>query len=344
MVAAKEVADCEVIMERVLIIDDELETCELLRDILEDAGYRVSIAVSGREGLNLIKQHLPDLIICDVIMEGLNGIGVLAELRSAKANTPVIMISAYGTHDKVVQALELGAQDFIAKPFRPKNIAETVKKALEINKAPVGEREKLLKGELSPIRRLLRDSYMSILKSFAIILESKDPYIREHSMRVTKYAVMLAHELGLSPEEVEVIENTGYFHDIGKVGVSDTILQKPGELTAEEWEHMKRHPLIGYEIVEPLKLLHIALPGIRHHHERFDGQGYPDRLKGNEIPLSARILAIADAYEALTATRPYRKARSPGDAVTELKNCSGTQFDAVLVDKFILALKKAGEI
>lgn len=331
-------------MERILVIDDELETCELLKDILEEAGYTSNIAVSGHEGLNLIKQHPPDLVICDVIMEGINGISVLEEIKTAEIKVPVIMISAYGTHDKVIQALELGAQDFIAKPFKPKNILEIVKKVLEINKTPIEEREKLLKGELSPIRRLLRDSYMSILRSFAIILESKDPYIREHSMRVTKYAVILAKELGLKQEEIEVIENTGYFHDIGKVGVSDTILQKPDELTAEEWEHMKRHPQIGYDIVEPLKLLHIALPGIRHHHERYDGQGYPDRLKGKEIPLSARILAIADAYEALTATRPYRKARGPQEAVAELKACSGTQFDPELLEKFLEALEKTGEI
>lgn len=331
-------------MERILVIDDELETCELLKDILEEAGYSVSFAVSGREGLNLIKQHRPDLIICDVIMEGLDGIKVLSEVKSQNLGIPTIMTSAYGTQDKVVEALELGAQDFIAKPFRPKNIVDTVKRALEISKTPTEDREKLLKGELSPMRRLLRDSYMSILKSFAVILESKDPYIREHSMRVTKYAVMLAKEIGLSPEEIEIIENTGQFHDIGKVGVSDTILQKPSELNAEEWEHMKRHPQIGYDIVEPLKVLHVALPGIRHHHERYDGQGYPDRLKGDEIPLSGRILAIADAYEALTATRPYRKARAPQEAVLELKNCAGTQFDPKLVEKFLIALKKAGEI
>lgn len=331
-------------MERILVIDDELETCEMIKDILEGAGYNVCIAVSGREGINLVKQRSPDLIICDVVMEGINGIGVLTGLKSMKIQIPVIMISGYGTHDMVVQALELGAVDFIAKPFKPKNILDTVKKVIEINRMPVHEREKVLKSELSPIRRLLRDSYMSILKSFAIILESKDPYIREHSMRVTKYAVMLANELGLKPEEIEVIENTGYFHDIGKVGISDMILQKPDELNAEEWEQMKRHPLIGYEIVEPLKLLHIALPGIRHHHERFDGQGYPDRLKSKEIPLSARILSIADAFEALTATRPYRKAKPPQEAVKELRNCAGTQFDPELVDKFIRALKKAGEV
>lgn len=331
-------------MERILVIDDELETCQLIKDILEGAGYSVSIAVSGNEGINLVKQHIPDLVICDVIMEGIDGINVLSEIRNIGKSIPVIMMSAYGAHDKVVQALELGARDFIGKPFKPRNIIETVKRVFEIDKMPKKEREKLLKSELSPMRRLLRDSYISILKSFAVILESKDPYIREHSLRVTKYGVMLAKELGLKPEEIEIIENTGYFHDIGKVGISDNILQKPSELNAEEWESMKRHPIIGYEIVEPLKLLHIALPGIRHHHERFDGQGYPDRLKGKEIPLSARILSIADAYEALTGTRPYRKAVSSQEAVNELKKCAGTQFDPELVEKFITALVKTGEI
>lgn len=331
-------------MERILIIDDELETCELLKYILEEEGYSVSFAVSGHEAINLVKLHTPDLIICDIIMEGLDGIKILNGIKSIKPEIPVIMTSAYGTQDKVVEALESGACDFVAKPFKPRNIVETVSKALKISKASAEEKKKLLKGELSPMRRILRDSYMSILKSFAVILESKDPYIREHSMRVTKYAVMLAKEIGLNPDEVEVIENTAQFHDIGKVGISDIILQKPGELSAEEWEHMKRHPQIGYDIVEPLKVLHIALPGIRHHHERYDGHGYPDRLKGEEIPLFGRILAIADAYEALTSTRPYRKARSPHESVAELKNCTGTQFDPKLVELFITALEKAGEI
>ena len=327
-------------MDRILVIDDELEACEVLRNVLNKEGYKVSIAVTGNEGINFIKQHPPDIVICDAVMEGLNGIGVLIKLKAMRREIPVIMISAYGTHDKVIQALELGAVDFIAKPFSPRNIVAVVKKSLELSRMPVKEKERVLKRELSPIRRLLRDSYMSILKTLAVILESKDPYIKEHSLRVTKYAVMLARELGLKPEEVEVIENTGYFHDIGKVGVSDMILQKPGKLTAEEWEKIKKHPQIGYDIVEPLKLLHIALPGIRHHHERIDGQGYPDRLKGTEIPLSARILAIADAYEALTADRPYRSARSPQEAVEEIKKNAGTQFDSELVEVFIRALKK----
>lgn len=325
---------------RILVIDDELETCELLKDILENEGYKVSIAVSGNEGLNLIKQHTPDFIICDVMMEGLDGIDVLVELKKFTKKIPTIMISAYGVQDKVVQALELGAIDFIAKPFVPKNIVNVVKRTLEYSKLDLTEKERLLKEGISPIRRLLTDSYISVLRSFAVILESKDPYIKEHSLRVTKYAVMLAKKLGLSSDEIEVIENTAYFHDIGKVGISDTILQKPGALDDKEWESIKKHPEIGYDIIEPLKLLHIALPGIRHHHERFDGNGYPDKLRGEDIPRTARILAIADAYEALTANRPYRKAGTPQEAVTELKKNAGTQFDPELVELFIEVLKE----
>lgn len=331
-------------MDRILVIDDELELCELLKEVLEKTGYHVSIAVSSREGLNLVKKSEPDLIICDMIMDGMDGIDFLGKVREERKNIPVIIMSAYGSYDKVVQALELGAQDFIAKPFRPNAVVDIVKKVLKVSKFSVEKKEKLIKSEMSPIRRILRDSYMSILKSFAIILESKDPYIREHSMRVTKYSVLLAKEIGLSSNEVEIIENTAYFHDIGKVGISDTILQKSDKLTEEEWSSMRRHPEIGYEIIEPLKVLHIALPGIKHHHERFDGKGYPDGLKGEDIPLSARILTIADAYEALTANRPYRKARNTTEAVSELKKCSGTQFDPKLVEVFIKMLKKAGEI
>lgn len=337
-------ADSEVIMEKILVIDDELETCELLKDVLEKEGYRVSIAVTAREGLNLMKQSMPDLVLCDIVMGEMNGISFLGKLRKINEDIPVVIISAYGSYDNVIRALELGARDFIAKPFKPNAVVDIIKKVIKTARAPAEKKEKMIKGELSPIRRLLRDSYMSILKSFAVILESKDPYIREHSMRVTKYAVMLAKGIGLKQDEVEIIENTAYFHDIGKVGISDAILLKPDKLTAEEWQDMKKHPNIGYEIIEPLKVLHIALPGIKHHHERFDGKGYPDGLKGETIPLSARILAIADAYEALTANRPYRKARSADEAVDELKRCSGTQFDPVLIDAFIKALKKSGEI
>ena len=328
----------------VLIVDDDDEIRMLLKAYLEDEGYFVEAAGSGAEALKVSEKNMPDLILADVLMDGIDGIEFLKKIKKVDKSVPVILMSAYGSQDKVIEGLELGAVDFISKPFLAKTIADTVRMALERKRLPKDKTGGSYEHEYSPMRKLLRESYASILKSLVMVLESKDPYIREHSMRVAKYASMLAKEVGMKPEEVDTIEKTGYFHDIGKVGITDAILQKPGRLTKEEFDEIKRHPQISYDIVAPLKLLHVALAGIKHHHERWDGGGYPDGLKEEGIPLTARIMAVADTYEALTSDRPYRKGKNNQEAVAELLKCSGKQFDPKLVKHFIRALKKNGEI
>lgn len=329
-------------MNHILVIDDEIDTCNLLRDILNKEDYVVSTATSIKEARRILEKRKINLIVSDVYLGDEYGLDIIKDAKEKDPEIPVVMVSAYGTQDKVVEALELGAADFIAKPFIPRNIIAAIKRVQKLNKLSPEERQRKA-TEFSPLRRLLEDSYISILRSLAVIVESKDPYLQEHSLRVTKYAVLLARETGLNDEEIEVIAQTGRFHDIGKIGVSDKILQKPGPLTPGERDQIEQHPIIGFNIVEPLKLLHIALPGIRHHHERFDGSGYPDGLKGKDIPISARIMAIADAYEALTADRPYRKGRSHEEAIEELQKCAGTQFDPEYVEKFIVVITRTRE-
>lgn len=186
----------------------------------------------------------------------------------------------------------------------------------------------------------LNDLFLSTLKSLSTAIEAKDKYTRGHTERVTKYSVLLAKELEFEPEFVKTVEIAGLLHDIGKIGVDEKILMKPARLTDEEYKIIKEHPRIGEEIMEPIKELKEILPGIRNHHERWDGNGYPDGLKKKEIPLLGRIIALADAYDAMTSDRPYRKGFNSSLAIKEIANCTGTQFDPELADKFITLIKK----
>lgn len=183
---------------------------------------------------------------------------------------------------------------------------------------------------------VLLDSLRAIIAS----LEEKDSYTHGHSIRVAEYSVMIAEELGFSEKQIREVEISALFHDIGKIGIPDSILMKPARLTPAEFEIMKSHPVRSAQIMEKITALHNLIPGIRHHHERFDGLGYPDGLKDTEIPLYARIILIADTFDAMTSTRPYRLALDKEVAITELRNCSGTQFDTPLVDAFIRAMRK----
>lgn len=187
----------------------------------------------------------------------------------------------------------------------------------------------------------LKEICIEILKNFTRIIESKYEDLEHHSSRVTAYAIATAEEMGLSKYEIGVIEHAGYLHDIGKIGISESILFKPGSLDEEEWVEIKKHPGIGENVLEPCGVFQLEQPVVRHHHERPDGKGYPDGLESLEIPLAARILAVADAYDAMTSSRPYREAMEPDEAINEIKRCNGTQFDPEVVDAFLRVFEKA---
>lgn len=317
----------------ILVVDDELGVREALRMVLKDS-YNVLTATNGQEGLGAIKQGGLSLVILDVRMPDINGLEILKQARARCPQLPVIVITGAGTHRMAIEAIKLGAADFIVKPINVVYVKQTIKNAL------TSTGKKVSAGSSVPCKEeTLRNEYIGTLRALSKEIESRDPYTQRHSERVTKYALEIAKELGLSTEEIEIMEQAALLHDIGKIEIKDMILHKPDKLNSEEWGVMKKHPLRGEEIIQPFKLLHIEQTMIRHHHERFDGNGYPDKLKGEEIPIYARILAMADSFEAMISDRPYRSRLSLQEAKKELERCKGTQFDPKVVEAFLRALE-----
>ncbi len=315
------------------MVDDELGVRESLRMVLKD-NYNVLTAANGQEGLEMIKEGSASLVILDVKMPGMDGIEVLKQIKDTRLQLPVIVLTGIGTHRIAAEAIKLGAVDFIIKPINVGHVRQTIENAL------TGGDKKMSGGNaVSSTEEALKNDYLDSLRALSKVIESRDLYTKKHSELVAKYAVEIAKELGLSTEEIEIMEQTALLHDIGKIGIKDTILNKPGKLNAAEWEGVKKHPLIGEELIQPFKLLRIEQAMIRHHHERFDGAGYPDKLKGEDVPIYARILAVADSFEAMVSDRPYRSKLSLGEAKKELERCKGTQFDPKVVEAFLRVLE-----
>jgi len=315
----------------ILVVDDEESVCKFIYIILNKEGYDVKTATIGDDALKIVKETEIDCILLDIIMPQMDGIDLLNEIKKINSGIPVIMMSAVGTHDRVIKAFEKGAVDFIAKPFNIPQIKEAIKDAIAKRTTPITSGE----GVSTITEKVLKQSYIDLLATMTKILEIKDRYTKGHSKRVKKYSIEIGQKLGLKDDELEIIEYAAMLHDIGKIAVSDVILSKPGRLNDEEWAAVKKHPAISSDILSSLKLLHAELPAVRHHHERFDGKGYPDGLKGEDIPLYARILALADAYDAMTSARPYREALSKEDAIQEIEKGKGSQFDPGLADIFL---------
>lgn len=305
---------------RILVVDDIKQNLELLEAHLISEGYQVDTAGNGNEALEMVHKNAPDLIMLDIQMPGMNGYQVCENLKG-DGNTrliPIIMITALRELEDKIKAIEAGADDFITKPFNKLEVLARVRSLLKV---------KYLNDQL--------DTAENVIFALAQAIESKDKYTEGHIERVSQYSMEFADILDLSGTDREAIYKGGQLHDMGKLILDDAIINKPGRLTPEEFEMVKQHPLMGYKICHPLKSVRNALPVIRWHHEKLDGSGYPDGLKGDEIPVTVRIMAIVDVYDALTTKRSYKDAFSPLQAFRILEEeVAKGWWDGELVRKF----------
>ncbi|MFA4873933.1 MAG: HD domain-containing phosphohydrolase [bacterium] len=310
----------------ILIVDDNSTVVELLRSQLKPFQYKLDSALDGEEALEKIRRDPPDLILLDLMMPRISGFEICRRIKSDK-NTqfiPIIVITALTEQGDKLKAIELGADDFLVKPINRLELTTRIKSLL---------RMKLLHDDL--------DTSESILFSLAAALEAKDFYTSGHSERVADLAVELGRKMKLDERELESIRRGGLLHDIGKIGVKESILLKPGRLTEEEMAHIRTHASRGYDICAPLKSLEPCLPIIRSHHERWDGDGYPDGLTGEEIPLAARIAAVADSYDAMTTDRPYRRGMTSEEARAIFENeMNSGQWDSSCVKALFDIIKE----
>ncbi len=283
----------------ILVAEDNWANLYLLSELLQSQGYRVICALDGEQAFMTLLAEQIDLALLDVMMPRRTGFDVCRTIKSNPETRliPVVLVTGLADSGDRIQGIDCGADDFLSKPVNKQELLARVRSLLRL---------KQFTDEL--------ESAETVLFSLALSIEAKDPYTEGHCDRLSKYSVALAERLGL-PEELRVaLRRAGIVHDIGKVAVPEHILLKPGPLTPEEWKVMKQHPVVGERICSPLKSFRHVLPVIRHHHEKLDGSGYPDGLKGEDIMLSARILQTVDIYDALTTARPYRKALSPEEA------------------------------
>ncbi len=283
----------------VLVAVDIAASLEILSEMLTASGYKVSCVEDGEEALQMLRHQPVDIALLDVMMPRRTGLSACHAVKSdpSLCLIPVVLVTSLTNVEDRIRGIECGADDFLTKPVHREELLARVRSLLRL---------KHYTDEL--------ENAETVLFSLALSIEAKDPYTEGHCDRLSKYSVALAGRLGLNEELCVALRRAGTVHDIGKVAVPEHILQKHGPLTADEWKIMKAHPVIGERICAPLKSFRHVLPIIRHHHEKLDGSGYPDGLKGDQIPLTARILSTVDVYDALTTERPYRNALAPEGA------------------------------
>jgi len=322
---------------RILIVDDEDAIRRLLHRKLSSEGFQCLEAGDAEQALGKLKNNTIDLVILDIKMPGKSGIELLPEIKASYSDTAVVMGTATTDINIAIHCMKHGAYDYITKPFNMDEVIISTGRALEKRRLELENKDyqQHLEDKVAEQAKKIRSSFLSAITSLAYALEAKDKYTSGHSQRVADFSMAIAKEMGLKQESIEKIKLAGLVHDIGKIGVMESVLNKPGRLTEEEYKHVQKHPEIGERILAPVANTDEILKLVRSHHERYDGTGYPDGLKGIQIPLCARILAIADAYEAMTSERPYREAMSDKEAQAKVERGAGSQFDPEVSDVFL---------
>lgn len=313
----------------ILVIDDDLGVRESLKMILKDK-YYVSTTSNTEEALIVLKETHPEIIFLDIRMHKSNGLEFLKEIQSANATLPIIMITAFPSSQTAITAFRNGAFDYIVKPFEPSEILTVAERAIH-HRVKLSEQDRLVYN----LRRAAHQNFFSTTEALLLAIDAKDSYTAGHSKRVSKLFSLVSTELAISKSKIENLQYGTFLHDIGKIGVSDKILMKPSSLTEEEFTFMKRHSEIGYNILEPISFLKESLLIVRHHHEWYNGKGYPDGLKETEIPREVSIFSIIDAYDALTSNRPYHKKYPHKKALEIITAGISTQFPPLLTEKVL---------
>jgi putative nucleotidyltransferase with HDIG domain len=336
MSQAQSAGDPDTDESRILIVDDEVHIRKSLGLFLNKKGFEVAEAPDAQSALERLGTAFFFLVVTDISMPQMDGIALLNEIKQRHPETDVILITGNVELEYAIQALRKGAFDYFKKPFYFDEVLFTIErlkeKRLLVRKAIELER-------LKEKQRVEQKAMLDTTLGLAQAVEEKDRYTKGHVERVARYALLIAEKLDYPPEKMELLRYAGLLHDIGKIAIPEEILLKTTKLTDSEFLVIRNHPDMACRILAPISFLHAIIPAVRHHHENFDGTGYPDRIRGEEIPLEARILKIADYFDAVTSARPYRKPMTYEEAVALLEKGAGKDFDPRIVRAFVEILE-----
>ena len=328
---------------RILIVDDDASVRDVISVLLQEEGYECRTAAGAEEALDIAAQEAPPLVISDMKMPGRDGIWLLEAFRERHPETAVVMLTGYGDTEAAVDCLRRGAVDYLLKPPKLTDLIRAIERALAKRRIELARKryqkklERKVRDRTAELRSAFRDiaqTYQNTLLALVAALDAREHETSDHSQRVVKYTTAIAERLSLQGPDLEELGRGALLHDVGKIGVPDAVLLKPGKLTPDEWVEMRKHPDIGYQMIQSIPFLATPATIVLSHQERFDGSGYPRRLRGQEIHIGARIFAVADTLDAMTSDRPYRKATSFENAMAEVQRCAGTQFDPEVVRAF----------